>query len=68
MPYFASHLIDEDRHPPTDMDIQNALSALPDGSVVTVFRDPGITRIPITWWEYKKIDAMWHLNRIDVLS
>jgi len=65
VPYFESHYIDEDRHPPTDMDMQNALSALPDGSIVTVFRDPGITRIPITWWEYKKIDAMWHLNRID---
>lgn len=65
VPYFASHFIDENRYPPTDMDMQNALSALPDGSIVTVFRDPGITRIPITWWEYKKIDAMWHLNRID---
>jgi len=65
VPYFESHFIDENRYPPTDMDMQNALSALPDGSIVTVFRDPGITRIPITWWEYKKIDAMWHLNRID---
>lgn len=64
VPYFESHLIDEDRHPPTDMDIQNALSALPDGSVVTVFRDPSINRIPVPWWEYEKIDAVWHLKRI----